>query len=99
MSVGQVVDAPSHTSETSHRVAAGRQTVPALPAGCVHVPCWQISCVHGLSSVEQSGALALKPSVGHFEVVPSHASASSHSPTATRQTTPGLPGACAQTPI
>jgi len=96
-SVGHVVTAPVHCSAVSHSPAAGRQTVPALPAGCAHWPDpLHTSDVQGRLSAVHAVPLALNPSGGQTEVVPPHVSAVSHSLAAARHVAPALPGECPQ---
>ena len=86
---GQVVE-PSQVSTRSQSPCEGRQTVPTGAAGC-----WQYALAPSQASVVQSfpsvmhtvplGRLA---SAGHALAVPSHASCSSHSLSAARQTVP-----------
>src|SRR5439155_578338 len=81
---GHVVLAPVHVSATSQTPAVGRQTAPALPAGCWHVTLvpshW--SSVQGLLSAVQAVPLAFFTSGGQVALVPVHTSATSHSPAA-----------------
>jgi hypothetical protein len=53
VSAGQAV-APPHTSARSHSPAAGRHTVAAGAAACVHVVALQTSVVQTLPSLEQA---------------------------------------------
>src|SRR6266481_169849 len=89
-SVGQVVLAPVQLSATSHSLTAARHTVPAFPAGCVHVALVPLhtSVLQTLPSSVQVVPLALKTSVGQAVLVPVQLSARSHSPAAARHTVP-----------
>src|SRR6266446_344459 len=89
-SVGQAVLVPVQLSATSHSLTAARHTVPALPAGCVHVALEPLhtSVVHTLPSSVHGVPLALKTSVGQAVLVPVQVSARSHSPAAARHTVP-----------
>src|SRR5207247_4191842 len=84
--------APGQVSATSHSFAAARHTVPAFPAGCVHVALVPLhtSVVHTSPSSVQVVPLAFKASVGQTVVTPSQVSARSHSPAAARQTVPAV---------
>src|SRR5437667_208828 len=95
--VGQVELVPVQLSVTSHSLTAARHTVPAFPAGCVHVALVPLhtSVVHTLPSSVQVVPLALKASVGQAVVTPSQVSARSHSPAAARQTVPAALSASA----
>jgi hypothetical protein len=54
-SAGQFVDTPSQVSAMSQTPPAARQTLPALPAGCVQTPApLQTSRVQALLSVAQA---------------------------------------------
>src|SRR5206468_4558782 len=61
-SVGQVVLVPVQLSTTSHSLTAVRHTVPALPAGCVHVALAPLhtSVVPALPSSVHTAPLATK---------------------------------------
>src|SRR5262245_7137280 len=79
---------PVQVSSRSHSPAAGRHTVPALPAGCRQetlLPS-QRSRVHGLPSLVHVVPDAFLASAGHAAAVPEHVSGRSHSPAAERQT-------------
>src|SRR5262245_48893400 len=87
---GQVVLVPVQTSARSHSPAAGRHTVPALPAGC-----WQVtavpsqrSAVHGLPSSVHAVSAGWRASAGQAGAVPEQVSATSHSPALCRHTVP-----------
>src|SRR5438132_944717 len=97
-SLGQVVPVPVQLSATSHSLTAARHTVPALPAGCVHVALAPLhtSVVQTLPSSVQAVPLALKASVGQGVPVPVQLSARSHSPAAARHTVPAFPAGCVQ---
>jgi len=82
-SVGQLVELPVQASASSHSVAAGRHTVPALPAGCAQLPAWQASTVQGLPSLVHVVPSGLKPSGGQ-SVAPPQISVTSHSPAPAR---------------
>src|SRR6266404_861809 len=86
VSVGQVALVPVQVSATSHSPATARHTVPAFPAGCVHVALVPLhtSVLQGLPSSVQVVPLALKTSVGQEVLVPVQLSARSHSPAAAR---------------
>jgi hypothetical protein len=60
-SAGQLADVPLQDSAISQSVAAGRQTAPALPAGCWHVKLepLHLSAVHGLPSSKHAVRFAL----------------------------------------
>src|SRR6266446_939180 len=90
VSVGQAVLVPVQLSATSHSPATARHTVPAFPAGCVHVALVPLhtSMVHTLPSSVQVVPLALKTSVGQAVLLPVQVSATSHSAAAARQTVP-----------
>src|SRR3989441_530400 len=90
VSVGQAVLVPVQLSAPSHSPATARHTVPAFPAGCVHVALVPLhtSMVHTLPSSVQVVPLALKTSVGQAVLVPVQVSATSHSAAAARQTVP-----------
>src|SRR5882724_10737016 len=90
VSVGQAVLVPVQLSAMSHSPATARHTVPAFPAGCVHVALVPLhtSMVHTLPSSVQVVPLALKTSVGQAVLVPVQVSATSHSAAAARQTVP-----------
>jgi len=81
-SAGQLV--PLHVSATSHSPAAGRHTVLAGAAPCVHALPVQTSVVHTLPSDEQACPLFVT-SAGHVRA-PLQVSSTSHSDTAARQT-------------
>src|SRR3989475_7815006 len=89
-SVGQAVLVAVQLSAMSHSPATARHTVPAFPAGCVHVALVPLhtSVVHTLPSSVQVVPLALRTSVGQAVLVPVQVSARSHSPAAARQTVP-----------
>src|SRR5207244_4883010 len=87
-SAGQVTLVPVQASAMSHDPAAGRQTVPAFPAGC-----WQVtfvpshwSSVQGLPSEVQAVPFVFLASAGQFGPFPVQLSARSQSPAAARQT-------------
>jgi hypothetical protein len=88
-SVGQAVFAPSQVSARSHTPAAARQSVPALPAGCVQalLKPSQISRVQTFESAGQPVFAGCFASVGQFTPEPVQFSAASHTPAAERQTT------------
>src|SRR5437879_12034513 len=92
VSVGQVALVPVQLSAMSHSAATARHTVPAFPAGCVHVALVPLhtSMVHTLPSSVQVVPLAFKTSAGQAVVTPSQVSARSHSPAAARQTVPAV---------
>src|SRR5436309_1837528 len=92
VSVGQAVLVPVQLSATSHSPATARHTVPAFPAGCVHVALVPLhtSVVHTLPSSVHVVPLALRTSGGQAVLVPSQISATSHSPAAARQTEPAV---------
>jgi hypothetical protein len=97
---GQVVAVPEQASGASHAVAAGRHTVPALPAGCEQAPLpLQVSAVQALPSSVQPVPAVLAPSGGQERVLPLHDSARSHSPVAGRHTAPVLPAGCWHVPL
>jgi hypothetical protein len=88
-SAGQAVFDPSQVSARSQTPAAGRQSVPALPAGCVHAlptPS-QTSRVQTFESAVQPVFAGSFASAGQVTAAPSQFSTASHSPTAERQTT------------
>jgi hypothetical protein len=88
-SVGQAVLLPSHVSARSHTPAAARQSVPALPAGCVQpspTPS-QTSSVQTFESAVQPVFAGCFASAGQFTPEPVQFSVASHSPAAERQTT------------
>src|SRR5437870_9764598 len=95
-SVGQAVLVPVQLSATSHSLTAARHTVPALPAGCVHVLVlpshW--SSVQGLVSAVQAVPAGCLASVGQVALGPVQVSATSHSVAAARHTAPALPAGC-----
>src|SRR2546422_11414286 len=72
VSVGQAVLVPVQLSAMSHSPATARHTVPAFPAGCVHVALVPLhtSMVHTLPSSVQVVPLALKTSVGQAVLAP-----------------------------
>ena len=81
-SLGQLGPVPVQVSSTSQSPAAGRQTAPALPAGC-----WQASLepshsstVHGFPSLVHAVPAGLFASEGQFGPVPVQFSAGSHTP-------------------
>src|SRR5206468_6736107 len=82
----------------SHSFAAARHTVPAFPAGCVHVALVPLhtSVVQGSPSSVQAVPLGWKASVGQVVLVPVQLSATSHSPATARQTAPAFPAGCVQ---
>src|SRR5437879_6524409 len=86
VSVGQVALVPVQLSAMSHSAATARHTVPAFPAGCVHVALVPLhtSMVHTLPSSVQVVPLALKTSVGQAVLVPVQVFAKSHSAEAAR---------------
>src|SRR2546425_6335937 len=88
VSVGQAVLVPVQLSAMSHSPATARHTVPAFPAGCVHVALVPLhtSMVHTLPSSVQVVPLALKTSVGRAVLLPAPVSATSHLAAAARQT-------------
>src|SRR5258705_477314 len=96
VSVGQVVLVPVQLSAMSHSPATARHTVPAFPAGCVHVALVPLhtSMVHTLPSSVQVVPLALKTSVGQAVVGPGQGSAKSHSAADARHTAPAFPAGC-----
>jgi hypothetical protein len=99
-SAGHAVAVPEHDSGRSQAPTAGRHTVPANPAGCLHAPVpshW--SLVHTLPSSVQLVPFAANPFVGHVVDVPVHVSSMSHSLTALRHTTPALPAGCEHAPF
>jgi hypothetical protein len=92
-SVGQAVPAPEHVSSTSQTLAATRQTVPALPAGCEQAPLpSQTSTVHFWPSSAHVVPDGLNTSAGQVPSAPVHVSAASQDPAAVRHTVPALPG-------
>src|SRR5437879_6094263 len=97
VSVGQTLLVPVQLSAMSHSPATARHTVPAFPAGCVHVALVPLhtSVVHTLPSSVQVVPLALKTSAGQAVLVPVQVSARSHSPAAARQTVPAALSASA----
>ena len=65
-SAGQAASMPLQLSATSQMPAAGRQTVPAFPAGCWQTPApSHVSMVQGLPSSVHAVPLALVASAGH----------------------------------
>lgn len=89
-SEGQVVDAPVQVSCRSHSPAVGRQTEPALPAGC-----WQVSAVPLQESAEQTFPSSVHAvpfdffaSTGQLAELPGQVSATSHSPATGRHEVP-----------
>src|SRR5947199_307926 len=90
--------APGQVSATSHSFAAARHTVPAFPAGCVHVALVPLhtSVVHGSPSSVQAVPLGCKASVGQVVLVPVQLSATSHSPATARHSAPAFPAGCVQ---
>src|SRR5438093_336245 len=90
--------APGQVSATSHSFAAARHTVPAFPAGCVHVALVPLhtSVVHTSPSSVQAVPLGWKASVGQVVLMPVQASATSHSPATARHTVPAFPAGCVQ---
>jgi hypothetical protein len=90
--LGGHVAVPSHVSGTSQAPLATRQTLPTLPAGCVHEPLpLQVSVVQALPSSAHAVPLGLFASIGHAADDPSHVSAASQASVAARQTVPELP--------
>jgi hypothetical protein len=88
-SAGQDGLLPLHSSTASHSPALGRQTAPALPAGCVHtlLPLhW--STVHGLLSDVHGVPDVSKASAGQLKLDPSQTSWTSQTPVSARQTVP-----------
>src|SRR5438093_3261059 len=90
--------APGQVSATSHSFAAARHTVPAFPAGCVHVALVPLhtSVVQGSPSAVQAVPLGWKASVGQVVLVPVQLSATSHSPATARHSAPAFPAGCVQ---
>src|SRR5207249_1104645 len=90
--------APGQVSATSHSFAAARHTVPAFPAGCVHVALVPLhtSVVQGSPSSVQAVPLGWKASVGQVVLVPVQLSATSHSPAAARHSAPAFPTGSAE---
>src|SRR5437773_49097 len=90
--------APGQVSATSHSFAAARHTVPAFPAGCVHVALVPLhtSVVQGSPSSVQAVPLGWKASVGQLVLVPVQLSATSHSPATARHSAPAFPAGCVQ---
>src|SRR5439155_1353217 len=80
--------APGQVSAASHSLTAARHTVPAFPAGCVHVALVPLhtSVVHGSPSSVHAVPFALKASVGQVALVPVQFSATSQTPAEVRQT-------------
>jgi hypothetical protein len=91
---------PVHVSATSQTPADARQTTPALPAGCWHVPLapshW--SRVHGLVSAVQGVPLGSFASVGQDGLAPVQLSAGSHSPVDARHVVPAFPAGWVHAP-
>src|SRR5437879_8091843 len=98
VSVGQAVLVPVQLSAMSHSPAAARHTVPAFPAGCVHVALVPLhtSVVHTSPSSVQAVPLGWKASVGQVVLVPVQLSATSHSPATARHSAPAFPAGCVQ---
>src|SRR6266481_4216741 len=88
VSVGQTVLVPVQLSAMSHSPATARHTVPAFPAGCVHVALVALhtSLVHTLPSARQTVLEDRKVSLGQVALVPVQFSATSHTPAEARQT-------------
>src|SRR5207247_3179366 len=90
--------APGQVSATSHSFAAARHTVPAFPAGCVHVALVPLhtSVVQGSPSAVQAVPLGWKASVGQVVLVPVRFSARSHRPAPAPLSAPAFPAGCVQ---
>jgi hypothetical protein len=95
-SVGQSVALPLQLSARSHSPVAALQTVPALPAGCVHVTAvpLQISAVQGSASAVHAEPFVFRTSAGQALELPLQVSTRSHSPAAGRHALPAPPAGC-----
>lgn len=93
---GHVAAVPLHVAEV-WQVTIGPQTVPAGffgLAGHVAAPL-HVACVsQAMGAGPQTTVSGLNAFGGHVAVVPSHTSATSHTPAAARQVSPAFPGLC-----
>src|SRR5919198_5797810 len=88
--------APGQVSARSQSFAAARHMAPGFPGGWMHVALVPLhtSAVHGSPSAVQGVVLGWKRSGGQVVLVPVQVSATSHSFTAARHSTPALPAGC-----
>ena len=99
--VPSAAGAPAWQPVAAAQVSVPSQTTPLSQTGgapSVHTPDWQVESQKSESPPSQAVPSSTKPSAGQLMLVPSHVSATSHSPAEARHSTPEAAGPVPQVP-